>query len=127
MSIAKVSFIYKDIIHVGKIDKNQQILSEGVIYINANQWCNSIRVNLEESVLLGVGNIIPCFFYEVKRIISCAAGNCSISPIYDMPNSTNLFITAKFIKVAWAKDCKKKLKENKIFGPSLHLRIKNYL
>lgn len=124
MSIAKVSFIHKNLIHTGEIDENQQVHSKGEIYINAAQWCNSIRANSEESVFLGIGNIIPYYFAEVKKIILCSIGNCTISPDYNMPNSDNLFITAKFTTEAWAKNCQKKLRENKLFGLTLHLKIK---
>jgi hypothetical protein len=124
MFIAKVSFIYKNFIHKGEIDENQQVHSKGEIYINAAQWCNNIRADSEESVFLGIGNIIPYYFDEVKKIILCSIGNCTISSIYDMPNSDNLFITAKFTTKALAKNCLKKLKENKLFGNTLHLRIR---
>ena len=124
MSIAKVSFVYKNLIHTGEIDENQQVHCKGEIFVNAAQWTNSIRADLEESVFLGIGNIIPYYFDEVKKIILCSTGNCSISSIYDMPNNDNLFITAKFTTEAWAKNCLKKLKENKLFGNTLHLRIR---
>jgi len=124
MYIAKVSYIHKNFIHTGEIDENQQVHSKGEIFVNAAQWTNSIRVDLEKSVFLGIGNIIPYYFDEVKKIILCSTGNCSISSIYDMPNSDNLFITAKFTTQAWAKNCQKKLRENKLFGLTLHLKIK---
>jgi hypothetical protein len=127
MSIAKISFRYKNIIHVGEIDINQQVYSNGNIYLNAAQWTNSIRADSDESIFLGIGNIIPYYFNEIKKIISCSAGNCSISSVYDMPNSTNLFIKAKFTTEAWAKNCLKKLKENKLFGFTLQLRVRNIL
>lgn len=124
MSIAKISFTYRNIIHTGEVDENQQVHSKGEIYVNAAQWTNSIRADSEESIFLGIGNIIPCYFHEVKKIISCSSGVCMISNIKHMPNSTNLFITAKFTTEAWAKNCLQKLRDNKLFGLTLHLRIR---
>ena len=63
MSIAKISFRYKNIIHIGEIDINQQVYSNGKIYLNAAQWTNNIRADSDESIFLGIGNIFPCYFY----------------------------------------------------------------
>lgn len=45
MSIAKISFTYRNIIHTGEVDEIQQVRSKGEIYVNSTQWTNSIRAS----------------------------------------------------------------------------------